>query len=297
MAQQTLVLRLEEPARAAFRRRLGEGDFEYRTVPHAVLSVKGEGVVATLYSSGKLVVQGESPELFVARFAPDARIAGDASATQKCAPPPSEFDRPTAGSDESGKGDYFGPLVCAAVRLEPPQAAALIDAGVKDSKRLSDARALRVGAWLRQETRHAVRSLEPVAYNRAWQEQGLHTLLSELHVAALREVIERGDRVVVDQFARRDEIGPALADLEVELELRPRAESELAVAAASILARSEFLIALEELSQRAGVALPKGAGAAVDQAGVALYRAHGEAGLRHAAKLHFKNTQKIHALL
>ncbi|MCB9914504.1 MAG: DUF3378 domain-containing protein [Planctomycetes bacterium] len=99
MAQQTLVLRLSPAEQEALRARLAGGTFEHRAVPTRVQR-EGRGVVATLYTSGKLVVQGAAPELFVARFAEAprrraARLEGRARATA--------FDRPTVGSDESSR--------------------------------------------------------------------------------------------------------------------------------------------------------------------------------------------------
>jgi ribonuclease HIII len=277
---------------------LSRGTFEHRSVPHALFSVKGEGVVATLYTSGKLVVQGADPLIFVARFVPEGAHEQAKSADRpKTSEAPTTFDRPTVGSDESGKGDFFGPLVVAAVRLEPREAQLLLDAGVMDSKKVSDVRALKLGAWLRESVTHSIQSLEPEGYNARWREEGLHSLLSDLHARAIRAVALRGDRVVIDQFSKKDEIGPALRDLELDVERRTRAESELAVAAASILARAEFLVRLKELGEEAGVTLPKGASALVDETGAQLVRSEGAAALEHFAKVHFKNTEKLQSLL
>lgn len=295
MAQETLVVRIPRQDQAGLRERLSQGVFEYRQVPHAVFSVKGEGVVATLYTSGKLVVQGEDPALFVARF-----LGADhgAASPPPVAPPTTMAPAvTTVGSDEAGKGDYFGPLVVCAMRVEAARAAELVAAGVADSKRLSDARALRLGAWLRAELPHALRVIMPEEYGRQWEREGLHGLLSRAHAEAIREVAEAGDRVVIDQFSKKDEIGPRLTDLDLRIEQRPRAEAEVAVAAASILARAEFLLGLRELGQELELELPKGAGEPVDVAGVELVRRHGEEGLRRVAKLHFKNTEKVRARL
>jgi ribonuclease HIII len=292
VSQETLVVKLPPAERAALRARLGQGRFEYRSVPHAEFSVKGEGVVATLYTSGKLVVQGADPALFLERFAGGA---APTPARRKSAPAPAPADPslPTVGSDETGKGDYFGPLVVCAARVEPELAAALTEAGVMDSKRLTDPRALQLAALLRERVPHALRVLMPEDYNRDWKALGLHTLLSRQHAEVIREVAHPGDRVVVDQFAKKDEIGPRLADLGLAIEQRPRAESEVAVAAASILARAEFLLALKELGDEYDLALHKGAGAPVDRIGVEFVRAHGRELLPKVAKTHFKNTEKI----
>jgi len=275
MAQTTRVLKLSASEQEALEARLAGGSFEYRSVPHARLSVKGEGVVATLYTSGKLVVQGPDPDLFVARFAGEARVEP---------PRPAAKDRSgeaedavasllvtTIGSDETGKGDYFGPLVVAAVRVEPEQALELGRIGVMDSKKLTDARALRLGAAIREGLPHAVESLEPPAYNEAHAAEGnLNPILARLHARAIARLAAPDVRVVVDQFARVEVMRRALEDegqAGLELVQAPRAERNPAVAAASVLARSEFLVRLKELGEELGVELPKGAGEPVDAAG------------------------------
>jgi ribonuclease HIII len=293
--QETLVVKVPQPERAALRERLSASTFEFRSVPHALFSVKGEGVVATLYESGKLVVQGADPAFFVERFVGGAcqPAPSKSSATE-----PARLPEETAvGSDEAGKGDYFGPLVVCAVRVEVDQAPGLVAAGVTDSKRLADGRALKLGAWLREELPHSLQVLMPADYGRAWDQHGLHRLLSDMHAAAIREVARPGDRAVIDQFSKRDEIGPQLRDLKLRIERRPRAESEVAVAAASILARAEFLIGLRELGEEYDFALPKGAGSPVDEAGAEFARRLGLDRLAAVAKVHFKNTEKIRARL
>lgn len=296
MAQRTLVLRIPTGEHEGLKKSLDVGTFEHRSVPHAVFSVKGEGVVATLYRSGKLVIQGAEPELFAARYT--GHVAEPASTPDNDA----AHDGPLAGSDEAGKGDYFGPLVVAAVRVEPDEARELAGSRVADSKKLSDETVLRMGAALRSRYAHKVVRLDPPEYNeryalQATRKQGLNDLLADEHARALGELIRPGDRVLVDQFANERLMNERLAQAGVRLEQRPRAEEVPVVAAASILAREAFLLGLRELSEACGVDLYKGAGAPVDRAGVEVVRLHGEDGLARFAKLHFKNTQKIRELL
>jgi len=255
--------------------------------------VKGEGVVATLYASGKFVEQGADPELFLSRWT-DLEATSSPGASAGEADPVALVSEPTCGSDEAGKGDYFGPLVVAAVRLVPEEAQELGALGVTDSKRLSDPRALRLAAHLRERVPHAIRRLDPSEYNRIYPEyRGLNPLLAELHADVLRRVARPGDRALVDQFAAADVMQRAAGELDVRLVQAPRAERNAAVAAASVLARAEFLLALAELSSQWEVELRKGAGAPTDAAGVAFSRRHGVESLGQVAKLHFKNTAKI----
>jgi len=305
VAQRTLVIAVPPAEREALQRSLGAGPFEHRSVPHALLSVKGDGVVATLYRSGKFVIQGADPELFAARYlghVPEPDASPDASGPGSSGR--AQAETPLVGSDEAGKGDYFGPLVVAAVRIEPKEARALADSRVADSKTLGDQTVLRIGAALRSRYAHSVVRLDPPDYNRLYAElsrarppRRLNDLLADQHARAIADLAQPGDRVIVDQFANERLLQERLGALDVRLEQRPRAEEIPVVAAASILAREAFLLGLGELSDDCGVDLHKGAGAPVDRVGVEVVGLHGEAGLERFAKLHFKNTEKIRGLL
>ncbi len=289
MAQRTLVVQVSPTDRARLEERLASGDFERRGVEHAVFSVKGEGVVATLYESGKLVVQGEDPALFAERFL--GLTAGRSTAGEGGT---EEHDEPIIGSDECGKGDYFGPLVVAAVRLETGQSLKLRASGVRDSKTLSDESALRLGGALRAICPHAVARLDPEEYNAIHRRPGqLNAMLADLHARVIRELHRPGIHVLVDQFASEELMRKRLADLDLSLEQRPRAEAVPAVAAASVIAREEFLLALRDLSERYGVDLHKGAGEPVDRVARRFVELHGREALGRVAKLHFKNTSRV----
>jgi ribonuclease HIII len=278
------------------KKRFADGDFDFRPVPYSLYSVKGEGVVATFYESGKVVVQGASPELFAERWFGGAGEATKSSSSERAPsarPTDDDSDAAMIGSDECGKGDYFGPLVVVAVRLEAGQASKLRAAGVRDSKTLSDDQCKKLGAALRGLVAHAVARLDPPEYNRIYVQGKLNDLLGNLHVQAIGQVAKPGMHVLVDQFANPALMQKKLAPLGVKLEQRTRAESNPAVAAASIIARVEFLTALKELSDEAAVDLHKGAGDPVDRAAARFVAIHGREGLVNVAKLHFKNTQKI----
>jgi ribonuclease HIII len=295
VAQSTVVVIVPPAERQALRGRLPAGEFEFRSVPHALFSAKGADVVATLYRSGKLVVQGRDPALFLERYVGAA--ARPAPKTARDDPPPETWvaaGRTVVGSDECGKGDYFGPLVVCAVRLEPQLAEKLAASGVTDSKKLGDERALRLGGALRGLLPFAIRRLDPPEYNRRYRRAGqLNELLADLHAEAIRELTEPGDSVIVDRFASATLLDRRLADLGVELVQRTRAEAHPAVAAASVVAREEFLTALRELSEQHAVELHKGAGPPVDEVALEFVRLHGREALGEVAKLHFKNTSKL----
>ncbi len=293
MAQKTLVVQVPPADRERLQARLERGVFEHRSVPHAVFSVKGEGAVATLYLSGKLVVQGEDPAIFVERFLGPSAPAAAAKAGSEV-DVDARDDEATIGSDECGKGDYFGPLIVAAVRLEPGEARKLRASGVRDSKTLSDETALRLGGALRSVCAHAIARIDPEEYNRTHRRPGqLNAMLADLHAQAIRKLQRPGVRVVIDQFGPEELMRSRLSDLDIALEQRPRAEAIPAVAAASVIAREEFLVALKELSERYAVDLHKGAGEPVDRAARRFVSLHGRDALARVAKLHFKNTSRL----
>lgn len=313
MAQRTLVLKINGARATDLKRRLGEESFEFRPVPYSLFSAKGEGVVATYYTSGKLVIQGDEPELFIERYlggealqasaaqgdgaqGADSKSSGAKGATASTSTT-DDFEREALiGSDECGKGDYFGPLVVAAVRLEAGDAQKLRGGEVRDSKTLSDEACLRLGAALRGKFPHAIARLDPPRYNQIYQRKGqLNEILADLHTEAVTKLARPGIRVLVDKFANASLLDTRLSKLGIRLEQRVRAEAYAAVAAASIIAREQFLTALKQLSEDEGVDLHKGAGSPVDKSAQHFVQIHGMEGLARVAKVHFKNTQKIRA--
>ncbi len=210
-----------------------------------------------------------------------------------------------AGSDESGKGDFIGSLVVAATVVDRTTAAKLQQAGVKDCKALTDKKILELEPLIKEQVvDYAVLELKPAVYNmryRQLQERGanLNQLLSLGHMAALRKVLERQPHcqgALIDQFTRSNTILVALKQSfpRVDFRQRPKAESDLAVAAASVLARAAFLRRLAELSLLAGEELPKGGGPQATAAAQRLVDRLGRERLGEFVKLHFANCKQIH---
>ena len=205
---------------------------------------------------------------------------------------------PRIGIDESGKGDYFGPLVIAAVLVTPPDEPDLRLIQVRDSKRISDGRILEMAPDIRQVCRHSVVAIGPKRYNELYEKiKNLNRLLAWGHARALENILAQTEctLAISDQFGDERFILNALLEKGKSIQLiqRPKAEDDLAVAAASILARSEFLTRLKKLSDEIGIALPKGASPAVEMAARTIVRKLGRAGLEGVAKLHFKTTQAV----
>ncbi len=203
------------------------------------------------------------------------------------------------GTDESGKGDFFGPLVVAAFFLPEGQDEVLRELGVKDSKRTSDARCLEIAGTLKRAyPHHSVVAVGPEKYNELWAKlRNLNRLLAWGHARAIENILERvpAGKAVTDQFGDEKFVRNALLKKgrDIELVQMPRAERDVAVAAASILARAEFLFRLRGLSREFGVELPKGASAEVEAAAVRLVKAKGPDVLEKVAKTHFKTTVRV----
>lgn len=201
------------------------------------------------------------------------------------------------GLDESGKGDYFGPLVIAGVHVSPELEGSLRDAGVRDSKSLSDTRVGALSRHIRQSCPHDIVAIGPERYNGMYASfNNLNKLLAWGHARAIENLLERVscERVVVDQFGAARFLNTALMEKgrRVQVVQKPRAEVEIAVAAASIVARAEFLHRLQDLSRAYGLSLPKGASVVI-AAGKEFVRQHGPDALGRVAKLHFRTTEKI----
>lgn len=207
------------------------------------------------------------------------------------------------GIDESGKGDYFGPLVIAAVFVDATTQGELRLMEVRDSKKLSDGRVLEMAPDIKTICPHSVIAIGPQKYNELYAKiKNLNRLLAWGHAKALENLLERGvtcERAISDQFGDERLILNVLQEKgqKITLEQRPRAESDLAVAAASILARAEFLIRLKRLSSEVGTTLPKGASPAVELAAKMVVKKHGQDRLGTIAKLHFKTTKAVLAKL
>lgn len=206
------------------------------------------------------------------------------------------------GTDESGKGDYFGPLVVAGVFLPEEQQRVLAEQGVRDSKRVSDNRVRELAVLIKKGYKHSLVVIGPEKYNGLYAKlRNLNRILAWAHSRAIENILEevRCSTAITDQFGDKSYVLNALMKRgrNIELIQKPKAEEDLAVAAASILARAEFLRRLHFLSQEVGIDLPKGASSLVEEAGSRLVKLHKVQILDKVAKKHFKLTGRILASL
>jgi ribonuclease HIII len=266
-----------------------------------------------LFNTGTLVLEeGQAPAHDELRALAEAALEGlrvhqEAPTTARVLPAHLSLEEPHFGTDESGKGDYFGPLVSAAVWVDASVAATLEQLGVKDSKKLSDKRVRVMARELRRVLagRYAITPIGPKRFNELYRDmrregKSLNTLLAWGHARSIEDLIQKGIRaryVIVDQFAdARYMQQKILADTResgLEVVQFPKAESYIAVAAASVLARDEFLHWLERHSAQLGLHLPKGASPQVVEAARELVARHGSDRLGEFVKLSFKTTEKV----
>lgn len=282
------------------KRDLHEKGFEFRDVPYAHFGAecRQEKVNVTAYQSGKLVIQGRGTTDFI-QFYLEPVLLGEARLGYEHVLDPTMLAR-RMGVDESGKGDFFGPLVAAGVYLDETTARQMMELGVRDSKQISsDARIADLAKVIRRTTVWDVVPIGCEAYNRLHATmRNVNDILGWAHARVIENLLGKQPdcpRAISDQFGNKSIVRRALMEKGKQIELiqRHKAESDLAVAAASILARDEFVQRLRRLGKDSGVELPKGASDAVVAAGRKLVEKHGAAVLGKLAKLHFRTAQKI----
>lgn len=202
------------------------------------------------------------------------------------------------GTDEAGKGDLFGPLVCAACYINSEILLSISQAGIKDSKRLSDNRIKTLALTIKKGCPHNIVVIGPEKYNQLYAKmKNLNRLLAWAHARAIENLLSKVDcqDVLTDQFGDERLVKSVLQEKGKKINLiqRTKAETNLAVAAASVLARAEFLKRLESLSRQFKIDLHLGAGVPTDRALLKFVKKHGQDKLHLVAKTHFKNIKKV----
>ena len=204
---------------------------------------------------------------------------------------------PHIGVDESGKGDYFGYLVAAAVYVDEKNEALLKDAGVKDSKMISDGRIIELDKQIRKLCKYDIVKISPEKYNAIYKKfKSLNKMLAWAHARAIENMLQKVkcDLVITDKFGEERFLKDTLFEKGKKIKIiqKVRAEDDTAVAAASIIARAEFLKTLRQLGRLVGFVLPKGA-THVEQTARQIKEKHGADILEKVAKTHFKITKRL----
>ena len=280
---------------------LDELGFEFSPKEYTVFFGQKNKLSVAVYEKGpKVLVQGKGVEEFV-QFELEPKILGEAKLGYEEVHAPEMFE-PHFGVDESGKGDFFGPLVIAGVYVDRGIARRLIDTGVQDSKRIgSDARIRALADEIRKTSMGLIDVvlIGPAKYNELHEKFGnLNKLLAWGHARVIENLLAKKPDCpwsLSDQFADARVIEQSLLrhGRKIAIQQRPRAESDIAVAAASILAREGFINWLEREGKKLGMRLERGVSPAVKAAAGRLVEGKGPEILREGAKVHFRTAHEI----
>jgi len=293
----------------ALRAWLQAHSYKFREVPYARFAAEKDKTNLVFYESGKLVVQGKGTQEFI-EFVLEPEILKEARLGYEAVLNP-ELLLPRLGVDESGKGDFFGPLCVAGAYVNEAVIKAWKDSGIRDSKNISSDKRIRELAELIRKTPGCVTTVVPIgneAYNqRLYPNMGsVNEILAWGHSRAIENLMglkyqmnPSPVRAISDQFAHdKQTVAKALMPLgrSIELVQKHRAEEDLAVAAASILARNEFVQRLGKLEKQYQMVFPKGASAAVDAAAKEFVAKYGAEELPKVAKMHFRTAFRAQGL-
>ena len=279
---------------------LRTGNYRPKEVPYTSIAVEANDCRVNVYQSGKCLVQGKGTEDFV-QFVLEPEILLEASLGYEDVLNP-ESTQPHCGVDESGKGDFFGPMVIAAVYIDPVLAEEYKKIGVRDSKMIKSAKvASDMARAIRSASggRYALVTIGPQAYNKLYATmKNVNRILAWGHARAIENLLERVPdcpRALSDQFGPTRQIERALLQKgrKIVLQQMPKAESDPAVAAASILARDAFVQSLTAMGKKFNTTIPKGASALVKNAAAELVSKNGPEILLQLAKCHFRTTDEV----
>jgi ribonuclease HIII len=286
---------------AKLRTLLADSGFQFSPKEYTLFFAKKNKLSVAVYEKGsKVLVQGKGVEEFV-QFELEPKILGEAKLGYEEVHSPEMFE-PHFGVDESGKGDFFGPLVIAGAYVDHGIARELLDAGVQDSKRIgSDARIRALAETIRKSAAGLIETvlIGPQRYNELYEKFGnLNKLLGWGHARVIENLLGRKPdcpRALSDQFADARVVEQSLLrhGRKIDIQQRTQAESDIAVAAASILAREAFINWLERRGKELGLRLGRGVSANVKETAKKLVEMSGAQALRELAKVHFRTAHEI----
>jgi ribonuclease HIII len=296
----TYTLKLDDEQMQRLRSILSSRGWESFDVAYARYAFRGRDCNVTAYESGKLVVAGKGTEEFVTMtLEPEITRAPRLGYDEVLHPDWFELH---AGMDESGKGDFFGPVVAASVVADRAAIEGWIKAGVKDSKRIADAEIIKLDKVIRGTHGVAVATCQcgMPKYNLIMSRPhaNLNRLLAWQHATALSQALARkkAPRGLLDQFSKQPLVQRELAKMGVadfKLEMRTKAEEDPVVAAASVVARAEYVRQMHALSRKFGGPLQKGAGPLVKEQALKIIERLGARALGDFAKLHFRTAYEV----
>jgi len=300
MNTNSFTYKLTDEQQAAVKKLLQSPKYVPASVPHTQIAVSLPDCRINLYQSGKLLVQGKAAQEWIT-FTLEPEVLKEAILGYEDFLDPEAF-QPHMGIDESGKGDFFGPLVIASAYVDENLVDKLREMGVRDSKKISsDNVALNMARDIRKllGDRCAMVTIGPRSYNRMYAKiRNVNKMLAWGHARAIENLLEKVPecpRALSDKFGPTHQIERALFEKgkKIKLDQRTKAESDPAVAAASILARAGFVYALRKMSKEYGVEIPKGASDKVRREAEKLVADKGPGILLETAKCHFQTTDKV----
>ncbi len=294
----TYIARLNAKQIARMKKDLVKRGYEInKNVAHAYYGARKNSVSLTAFKNGKLLIQGKGAHEFIEFYLEPDLLKKVSLGYEEILDP--SIGESRIGIDESGKGDYFGPLVIASVYVDKDAVRKLLDLGVVDSKQLSDKRIEDMVKEISKDLTYSIVAIGPEKYNALYEKIGnLNRMLAWGHSRALENVLikkSKCKKAILDKFADKSVLNTALMKRgkKINITFKPRAESDIAVATASILARAEFLKRLKLLEAEYKIELPLGASAAVKQKAKEFIESHGVENLAKVAKLHFKISKDV----
>jgi ribonuclease HIII len=300
MKTNSFTFKLDKSEQEAVHDLLKNNNYIPTTVPHTQIAASIPDCRINLYKSGKLLIQGKAAKEWI-EFTLEPKILKGLVTERDELDDPEAF-QPHMGIDESGKGDFFGPLVIASAYVDEGLVEKLRAIGVRDSKKISsDNVSLKMAREIKQilGNRCAMITIGPRSYNRMYAKiKNVNKMLAWGHARAIENLLEKVPdcpRALSDKFGPTHQIERALMDKgkKIQLDQRTKAESDPAVAAASILARAGFLYALKTLGKEHGLEVPKGASEKVRREAEKLVAYKGPGILLDVAKCHFQTTDKV----
>ncbi|MGI6155425.1 MAG: ribonuclease HIII [Enterococcus lemanii] len=282
-----------------------------KNIPYTEFIAKTNQTTITIYTSGKVMFQGSAAQQEASRWSKNESLAKTTTKdekttktnrTQQNVLPIDIAQKSLIGSDEVGNGSYFGPLIVCAVFASTEQLPALKALGVKDSKMLTDSDIQKLAPKIKEQVAYKILEVTPKKYNEIQPQYNAVRMKVALHNQAIGLLLNeisptQPDYILIDQFTPEANYRKYLKTEKNQVTNRllftTKAEQyHLAVAAASILCRAQFLDSLKKGSEELGFSLPSGAGLKSDQVAARILKKGGLSLLENYAKLHFANTKK-----
>ncbi len=289
------VTKLDTSLAEKMERDLIEKGFNITTPPYTIFCAKKPGISCCLYLSGKFTVQGKEKDDFIL-FYLEPEILKEFSYSN---PKSAIAQTKRIGCDEAGKGDFFGPLCCASFYYDPAQTDFLLSLGACDSKTLNDSKIAIIADKLKKNCEYEIVTIFPLKYNELYEKfKNLNILLGWAHVKAMTLLAEKVNctDVLLDQFSKGSFMTNLLkksGHTNIKLTERTKAEEDIAVACASILARDAFVKGMDKLSKDFEMEIPKGASKKVILAAKKFLSIYGRGRLSEVSKLHFKTYRDL----